>query len=398
MNSMKLPHYILLIVACVGAFFGATYTHAQNDSTGSVISAYRMYKEIGAIPHSVPTVIEVPFDNDIIERYLFAVLDLNTNRFVPHYYRQETLENEVPLSVTTVPSAPTARYLIDKNSTTYVSFPLRESSQGTAQITLRTPTEITSSQLTILLDQNVTLPSTVELWADVGGTREIVVAQRQMSSQTLRFPRTTSKEWIINFTYQQPLRISELRLMQEGVIKSNSHAVRYLAQPNTAYRIYFDPDRVANPAVPESSNFAYAEDIYAIPEPASFSNPAYIIADVDVDGIPDIRDNCIRDANPDQLDVNDNGVGDVCDDFDLDGVMNSVDNCPELPNRNQRDTDGDGLGDECDGQESRLTEKYPWIPWIGIGLAALVLVILFALTARATFRSEEDIPPEEPTS
>ncbi len=112
-------------------------------------------------------------------------------------------------------------------------------------------------------------------------------------------------------------------------------------------------------------------------------NPLYIRADVDGDGVPDINDNCVRVANPDQIDKNRNGRGDSCDDFDRDTVINSKDNCPNDPNRAQTDTDGDSVGDACDKEESRLTEKYPWLPWLGIGIAAAVLIALFVITAHA---------------
>jgi len=105
---------------------------------------------------------------------------------------------------------------------------------------------------------------------------------------------------------------------------------------------------------------------------------------VDSDGVPDIRDNCVSVSNSDQQDINNNGRGDACDDFDQDGIINSKDNCPDNPNRDQRDTDSDGVGDVCDKEESRITERYPWIPWVGIGFAAVVLIVLLVLTARAT--------------
>ena len=54
-------------------------------------------------------------------------------------------------------------------------------------------------------------------------------------------------------------------------------------------------------------------------------------------------------------------------------VVNSQDNCVNEPNRNQRDTDSDGIGDVCDQEESRITEKYPWIPWLGIGFEIVSL-------------------------
>lgn len=111
--------------------------------------------------------------------------------------------------------------------------------------------------------------------------------------------------------------------------------------------------------------------------------------DRDADGIYDVRDNCPTVANPDQRDVDGNAQGDACDDFDRDGVMTVADNCPELPNRDQRDTDHDGIGDVCDVEEDRFTEANPWVPWVGVGIAGLVLVGLMILTVRGKRPDEQ---------
>lgn len=81
------------------------------------------------------------------------------------------------------------------------------------------------------------------------------------------------------------------------------------------------------------------------------SNP-----DVDGDGVQDALDNCPNDANADQADNDNDGIGNVCDstpngsttDADGDGVDDSTDNCPNTANADQADNDNDGIGNVCD--------------------------------------------------
>lgn len=71
--------------------------------------------------------------------------------------------------------------------------------------------------------------------------------------------------------------------------------------------------------------------------------------DTDGDGVLDRFDNCVLMANPDQTDFDRDGAGDICDDdTDGDNVLNAFDNCPAFPNSGQTDMDGDGVGDSCD--------------------------------------------------
>lgn len=76
-------------------------------------------------------------------------------------------------------------------------------------------------------------------------------------------------------------------------------------------------------------------------------------ADTDGDGVPDASDNCPLIFNPNQADADNNGVGNACQtggvsDSDGDGYADSVDNCPALANPSQADGDHDGKGDACD--------------------------------------------------
>ena len=104
-------------------------------------------------------------------------------------------------------------------------------------------------------------------------------------------------------------------------------------------------------------------------------DPCAGTGDGDEDGVCDDADNCVEISNADQADLDDDGVGDACDDdvdgdgvldadeiacesdpadaaslpvdTDEDGVCDPVDNCP-VPNADQADLDDDGVGDACD--------------------------------------------------
>ena len=58
-------------------------------------------------------------------------------------------------------------------------------------------------------------------------------------------------------------------------------------------------------------------------------NPIQNLCDTDEDGILDVNDNCVDEANHDQLDFDLDNVGDACDlDDDNDGIYDSVDSLP----------------------------------------------------------------------
>jgi len=71
--------------------------------------------------------------------------------------------------------------------------------------------------------------------------------------------------------------------------------------------------------------------------------------DNDSDGTGDDEDNCPLTYNPSQTDIDQDGLGDACEneDSDRDGYSDNVDNCKLAPN-DQQDSDRDGFGDACD--------------------------------------------------
>ena len=150
--------------------------------------------------------------------------------------------------------------------------------------------------------------------------------------------------------------------------------------------------------------------------------------DFDGDNVPDIRDNCNGDFNPDQRDIDGDGLGAPCDlDDDDDGILDvddlcpesivgysvdafgcmndidgdslcdyisvgtfcgGLDNCPGVYNPDQTDTDQDGIGDACDCIDNL---ELGLIPITGENHAAVTLKIEESMIQNATLYSGSEI-------
>ena len=385
--AVKKLLWLLAIVSTMGMNVQSVAAPRLSQSEiDSITCAYRQYVNISNLPIRVPTITEIALGGEQVQRNEFAVFDATLNSFTPYLFRQDPFFNHGPISVEANTSDNSSENMLDGKNETYSEFDLPESGNGEARIILTCNSPIAADGLSLLLDRHVALPNLIDISA-VGdnGANRVLVAKLKLENAIVRFPKTSASLWTIVLSHSQPLRISELRLLLDSDSKDSSRTLRFLAQPAHTYRIYLDPDRYAQPPPAEPSDFSGDEGVFKLSDLDYEMNVQYVIADIDKDGVPDIHDNCVLVYNPDQADEDGNGRGDACDDFDRDGILNSLDNCPNNPNWDQLDSDGDGIGDVCDSTENRITERYRWIPWTGIGIAAAVLFLLLFVTAKSMY-------------
>lgn len=354
----------------------------------SITEAYRNKIYLAGTNIKVPTVLEVPLVQVTLLRKEFLVVENETGRIVPSWFHERYMIQPAQISPSidavsgTSEGAPYA--LTDGNVNTGVRFELSNDKDSHALITLNAGVPIVSSGITLDLGQNVALPTSIQIFASSQGEvgRRTVLAQTKPASEHINFVPTTASVWEIELTYGQPLIINEMTLSQDKPEGGVVRGLRFLGQPNMTYTIYLNPDHFVPLPYAEAGNLTDDAGIVFTAPSSVTDNGGYSPADTDRDGVPDSLDNCVSVANPDQADTDHNGRGDACDDWDRDGIINSKDNCISVPNAAQIDTDHDGIGDVCDTAESRLTERLPWVPWVGLGIAGIIIAGLFIVVAR----------------
>jgi len=395
---MFFSHYfvILLVLILISPVSSYAYVVSLEDAP-ELHNQYRNLMQIEPLSSIVvPTVVEVPLGQQRLERPEFLVLD-QTRKIIPSYYREEYTVQPTPVRVQSHETYENpflhggTHALIDNDYNTGVQYELPEEGEGSITIDITSDKAIKSSSLNFTLEKNVALPTSIEVRSqDESGSVKTVLAKSRMTSGWVKFIPTLSKYWTIRLTYTQPLKINEILLSQIDAESNVERGLRFLAQPNTSYIIFQNPDRSTNIPYVESGNLRDDKGVVLLPEVPLKVNPQFAPIDRDKDGIHDKIDNCVHIANPEQEDIDNNGRGDVCDDWDRDGVLNSSDNCPNIPNSSKIDTDGDGIGDACDNEENRLTERHTWVPWVGMGTATVILVGLFVAVARRPIGKPED--------
>lgn len=250
-----------------------------------------------------------------------------------------------------------ASALLDGSTETTFDFPLISSGLQKGKIKIVYATSLETDSVVFQTTADSYMPTAFTLVID----GKCIL--NTMQGGSARFPKMMAQTIEIEFEYIQPIRFTEVGV---GLNKEEeiTNTVRFVYQPAMKYSLYTDSPTGREFVQSPNINLFSKNTEAIIVLGGLHKNPLYKDRDTDTDGVIDSVDNCPLQANSDQKDGNGNNVGDICDDYDYDGILTYLDNCPKIENSGQVDIDRDGLGDACDTEESRVTEKYPWMPWV----------------------------------
>lgn len=383
--------HLVTIILVFGLGLSFTYpVQALTDSSPkNQISAFSSYREV-ILPNEliVPQVVDVSLDFLIDSKDQLALYEITNAQFIP--FELNRSYSKTTMQVESNYQLQEENKLVDNNRDTYVEYPVTETKESSVKFHLTYAKPITSNGFAMELAPGVTPPKTISIKI-LDTDSYIVLGTREYQGLLTEFPRTTAAKWEVELTYDQPLRITDFGFSHQDQYIT-SLTVRFLGRKEEQYRLYTWPNRKVNILTGESSNLQKADTPSAIATLGDRqSNNLYQMTDQDNDRIIDTNDNCPQVSNHDQEDINNNHIGDACEDFDLDGVLNVNDNCLDVANRYQQDEDGDGIGDHCDKLESRLTERLFWLPWAGIIVGfGVVLGLLYTTASWFTYIKKPD--------
>ncbi len=366
----------------------------NGQTSDEVLDKFQMLVDIPKIENKIPELYEFILPLTVEERFPDDFFLFNETSGFQEDVQISINENLENPGIKITDNRPCCQYenLIDGNLNTYQEYKIGENNNE-ATIILETKAPITSESTFLNMPRNSRLPDTVKIsYEEIPGKNVVLVAETKLNSMEIKYPKTTSKKWFYEFKYSQPLRISEFQINFDPKILFRNYKIKFLVQPNSEYTLYYRPFT----EIPELNSTVKIYPNTNVKKYPDFLQPVIIgkliseIQDEDGDSVVDSIDNCLEYPNREQEDANFNGIGDVCEDLDFDNVVGYIDNCPSIRNPDQRDTDADKLGDACDKEESRFTEKYPFIPWVGMGISLFVVLTLFFLSSKIKINQDEN--------
>lgn len=362
------------------------------------VSAFRSFAPLRIPEIVVPTVVQVTLPTGVdSSAYIY---EETTGTFVGTLMRRDSATapasyQEIEYSADENQWIP-APELTDGRSSTHLDLP----NDADSYFVITYPEATTVDTLQFSLAPNSASPEQVTIdyvEADTG-VRKPVRVRYSIGTNSVTFPSIQTNSIKVQLRHQQPIRLTDIITNPNGINTQQKTALQFLAKPDQSYVLYAESDRALQIPTTEKIGSLASNPVAVVP--VLSPNPRYVENDADSDGVLDSIDNCRNVANPDQLDLDRSGTGDVCEDFDADGITNSLDNCPNDSNRAQTNTDGDEAGDTCDPLDNRITEQYGWLPWLGIALTVGALLYVLWQTMHTPMRPKTpgEVPGSEPSA
>ena len=403
--------YIIGAVLMVSSVCIGTCAYAQSAQvTTEQKSAFMSQAHVVPKDVVVPKMIDVPLSFNESSQLTTLVVD-NTGNITPSTVITHTQQQTLHLTAKDSFENKSSGNMVDGSHDTFTEFPFVEGQvvnenivsitdqndheayvgeraivadpENVVQIDITADRAFTTDQASLYFDAHVTQPTHVRIASvDVDGKEHLLLPEKFFTQASVSFPKETADHFRITLKYMKPLRINEIKFSEQGAPQKVDRLVRFVAQPQKVYDVFFNVTEHVNMPQQESPDFHKNNTMTTVAPEKIMNNMLYKGADTDEDGVIDREDNCIGIVNTDQIDKDGNSIGDACEDFDHDGIINATDNCPNVVNRMQDDEDMDKVGDACDGIESRFMEKYPWIPYVALVVVFSVVTALIIKTLK----------------
>jgi len=342
------------------------------------VSAFRYHLLTSFLQVQSPTTVKLSLPANTPSPVV--VVDNRTVTIIPSLIKNEAISPS--FIVTDASTGSTISEVADQNPKTY--YEISHNTVASWDFSFVKPQPIQG--INFHLAQNSRTPDVVSITGTTDQGDFVTILNSIPFTSNITFPAQTLTGIKVSVTLSQPVRINDFSI-DYAASPSTQAFLYFLAEPDHEYLIFTHPDRPIRRDLPESGSFDDAKDPIFMTATQT-ANPVFRPSDADQDGIADISDNCPLAVNLKQEDDNHNGIGNVCEDTDFDSIIDSRDNCPLRPNANQADLDRDNLGDVCDSLDNRLTEQYPFLPWLALILVGGVIAILFYRLAKSNALSE----------
>lgn len=364
--------FLLALVGCFPFLVSATWVPSTMD-----LSRMQDRTEFTVQGITTPKVVrykqeqafDIPlylFEKKYDDQYLES--DLLPRRVVHSYEKNDTRQK---FTVTSVSSefAGNKNDMIDNDSNTHLMFD-SNSPEHVIEIAFDGTKKV--SEIYMILGTGDLEPYSVTIEGRFPNNQWQAITSQRPYYYQMRWPEVEVNALRFTVRSNHLFRVSELYMLGDQQADRFDELV-FFAEEGKTYVLFSRPSFGQKSYSALSSlplNTDNQTPLFELPQPSPYAGYKN---DFDEDGLPDSQDLCPRVADSQNLDVDRNGRGDVCEDPDQDGFMSHKDNCPYVYNPSQKDSDEDGEGDDCDGVENRFTENQDFLLYGVFGLAILLL-------------------------